>query len=424
MFKKLFNHRKQLAAVMLSACMITGTMVPMSVFADTAGTDQPTSQTVETTESNQQNEPVQTTVKGYARLHNRTLYNKTMTDTIRVEPAYGRILSLYHYDYTNKVWLLDSTYVTDDAYSSRVKLTFNDYWKTRNRSAYKIVMDEVPANGQSNTSSLDGTMSKDEMNSRGASGLSVKMHTNFNPVKAATAVVMNADTHEIVFQKYANTRRKVSSLTKMMTAILLREEFTLGHKVKITNEAARTPWGIGLKAGDTMTTRNLLYAMLLPSANDAACASGIAVGGTTGEFADMMNARAEELGCTRTVYENAHGLDTSGNYSTAKDQALIGSYIMTEPDMSYLRKVVTVKKKTIYSGKKRKYTLYNSNALLGTGTFKGLKTGTTTLGGYSFCGAFEVNGQTYISVVLGSTSGAQRFTDTRNLAGLTEELKG
>ncbi|MCH3954740.1 MAG: hypothetical protein LKK51_07560 [Eubacterium sp.] len=406
-----FQHTaREAAAVVLTMAMAAALAVPSFSYADTAASDSTDTSVM----------PVTTTVTGFASSHNRKDYTKTMTDTIRVAPAYGRTVRLYHYNPDTKKWVKDSSYTTGDTYQARVKLVFSDYWKSRSTTKYKIVMDAVKGDGSSYSG--DST-SKEAMESAGASKLSSKTTTTFNPVSAKTAVVMNADTHELVYQKNADTERKPSSMTKMMTAILLRENFTLGHKVKITSEAANTPWGIGLKAGDTMTVRNLLYAMLLPSANDAACAAGIAVGGSTSNFASMMNDKAEELGCSRTVYKNAHGLDTTGNYSTARDQALIGSYIMTASDMNALRSIAKKKSKVIYSGKGRKYTLYSTDALLGTGTFQGLKTGTTTLGGYSFCGAYTVDGQMYVSVVMGSSSSSARFTDTKTLAGLTEYLE-
>ena len=399
------------AAVVLTMTMAAALAVPSVSYADTAS-DSDTSDTAVT--------PVTTTVSGYARTHNRKDYSKTMTDTIKVAPAYGRQVKLYHYNPDTKKWVKDSTYTTDDSYQSSVKLVFNNFWKTRYTTKYKIVMDAVEGDGSSYTG--DST-TKEAFQSEGATKLSSKMTTTFNPVTAKTAVVMNADTHELVYQKNPDTQRKPASMTKMMTAILLRQNFTLGHKVTITSEAAHTPWGIGLKAGDTMTVRNLLYAMFLPSANDAACAAGIAVGGSTSNFASMMNEKAEELGCTNTVYKNAHGLDTTGNYSTARDQALIGSYIMTDSSLNALRSVAKKKSKVIYSGKGRKYTLYNTDALLGTGNFQGLKTGTTTLGGYCFCGAYTVNGQMYVSVVMASSTSSGRFTDTKTLSGLTDYLE-
>ncbi len=405
-------HRKAAACVVTLALAMTLSM-PAVGFADTQSSSTSTDAAAAAT----------TTVSGYAKSHNRSDYTKTMTDTVKVSPAYGRSLKVYHYDQDRKKWVKESTYTTADTYSSKVKIYFSDYWKTRPKTKFKIVMGAVKGDGTAYSEPITQRYaSREAVKSVGATKLSSKMTTSFNPITAKTAVVMNATTHELVYQKNPDTTRKPSSMTKMMTAILLREKFTLGHKVKITSEAANTPWGIGLKKGDTMTVRNLLYAMFLPSANDAACASGIAVGGTTSNFAAMMNARAAQLGCTHTVYKNAHGLDTVGNYSTARDQALVGSYVMTASNLGALRKAARTKSKVIYSGKGRKYTLYSTNALLGTGTFSGLKTGTTTLGGYSFCGAFTVNGQTYVSVVMASSTSSNRFADTRKLAGLTEEL--
>ncbi len=363
--------------------------------------------------------PAVTTVTGFDKTYTRTGYSLPITDTVKVAPAYGRKVQVYHYDPDAKKWVKESTYKTSDKYSAKVKITYSNFWKTRPTAKYKITMSAVKGNGSSYSGKVT---SKAAVKSLGATKLTRRMTTNFDLVTADAAVVMNAKTHKLIYQKNPDKERRVASMTKLMTATLLSEKFPLNHTVEITKEAAETPWGVGLKEGDTMTVENLIYAMFLPSGNDAACASGIAVGGTTSNFASLMNARAAQLGCTDTVYENAHGLDTDGNHSTARDQALIASHVMTAPDLSTLRTAAKTKSKVIYSGKGVKYELTNTNELLGIGTFEGLKTGTTTLAGNCFCGAFTVDGQTYVSVVLASSTGSNRFADTRMLAGLTEEI--
>ena len=117
-----------------------------------------------------------------------------------------------------------------------------------------------------------------------------------------------------------------------MTAVLLMESGKINTKTTISKHAAATPWGSGrLSKGDIFKTRDLLYAMLLPSYNDAATAVAEKVGGTEKKFVAMMNAKAKELGLNKTHFCNPHGLDADGHYTTAKELAMLTAYAYTFP---------------------------------------------------------------------------------------------
>lgn len=350
-------------------------------------------------------------------------FKKKLTSKVTISPAYGRTVSLQRYDASAKKWLTVTSTKTEETYTSTVKFKLDGVWKHRYKTSYRITTPAVDGTGIAYEPASEPTA--EELTSRGAKrARSEKITVAYSPVIASSAVVIDAKTKAVVYEKYARKQRKVASITKLMTAILLTEKYSLTHKVTVTKEAAKTPWGIGLKKGDKMSVENLLYAMMLPSANDAATASGIAVSGSTTKFAQKMTERAAALGCTDTVYSNAHGLDTKNNHSTAYDQALVGAYVMTSKSTAAIRNATNTKERTIKSAAGRRYYLESTDKLLGKSGFVGLKTGTTDDAGECFCGAFTADdGRLYISVVLGSKYG-KRFDDSLALAKLTSYLQG
>ena len=139
--------------------------------------------------------------------------------------------------------------------------------------------------------------------------------------------VMDADTGEILYEKDAYTQLPMASITKTMTALVAMENSDLQGTTTATNEALATvdlaSTRIGFEAGENLTLDELMYCMLVYSANDAANILAAAVGGTVDNFVAMMNAKAEELGCTHTHFMNPNGLDADGHYTCAHDMAII-----------------------------------------------------------------------------------------------------
>lgn len=142
-----------------------------------------------------------------------------------------------------------------------------------------------------------------------------------------SACVMDADTGEILYEKDAYVQLPMASITKTMTALVAMENSDLQGTTTATNEALATvdlaSTRIGFEAGETLTLDELMYCMLVYSANDAANILAAAVGGTVDNFVAMMNAKAEELGCTHTHFMNPNGLDADGHYTCAHDMAII-----------------------------------------------------------------------------------------------------
>jgi len=144
-------------------------------------------------------------------------------------------------------------------------------------------------------------------------------------IPAASAVLIDAKTKEILYEKNPHDKRPMASTTKIMTALVAIERGNLEDEVTV-NPSALGPGskgGLGLRVGERFKLRELLYAALLPSANDGAVAIADHVGGSVEGFAAMMNERAASIGAYNTHYTNPHGLDEDLHYSTAYDLAII-----------------------------------------------------------------------------------------------------
>lgn len=341
-----------------------------------------------------------TSVSGLYTTRSRNYKTATnMYDNIVVHNAYGRTAYLYAYDYDQKQWVEKSSYPLDNAESSSIRITYDNSWKPYYYSAWKLV---IPA---------DSTYA--------AYSRKIKVY-NKASLTCRTAVVIDASTGKIVYNKYSTKKRYPASMTKVMTSILLLENKSLSSRIKITAEADNTPWGLGISKGDSLTTKQALYAILLPSSNDVACAAGIAVSGSTSRFTKRMTAKAKKFGCRNTNFKNAHGLYNSSHYTTAYDMGLIMKYAMTSSKTKYFKTVIKKSKYTFTTGKKRKYTVYTTDEMLGASGFLGGKTGWIEQSGGCFTGAFTYNGKMYITVVMGSDSGGGRFSDTKRLITFTK----
>ena len=151
-------------------------------------------------------------------------------------------------------------------------------------------------------------------------------------VSAASAVLINADTGTVIWEKNAYQQRAMASTTKIMTALLTAESGNLDRKFTVDSYAINVEGtSMGLRAGDIVTRRALIYGMLLPSGNDAANAAAVSVSGSMPAFAELMNKKAKELGLENTHFVNPSGLDAQGHYTTAYDLAKLAAAAMENP---------------------------------------------------------------------------------------------
>jgi D-alanyl-D-alanine carboxypeptidase len=158
------------------------------------------------------------------------------------------------------------------------------------------------------------------------------------PVLTSPSVyVANMDSGKVLYELNARTRRPMASTTKMMTAILILENMDLATSLTASDKAAQT-WELEdwLEAGDVLTVEQLLYALMVESANRAAVVLAEGCSGSEEAFVGLMNAKAAELGLNDTHYTNSHGLDAPGHYSTAADLAALARYAMTDETFGML----------------------------------------------------------------------------------------
>ena len=219
-------------------------------------------------------------------------------------------------------------------------------------------------------------------------------------VSARSAVLMEAESGEVIFGQNENARLPMASTTKIMTALVALESLPVNTAVRITPESVGVEGSsIYLCEGETLTLEQLLYALMLESANDAATAIAMAVAGSVEAFAEKMNARAASLGLTDTHFVNPHGLDAEEHYTTAYELALVTREALKNP---LFRKITATERKTIpLRGEEGVRLLLNHNKLLSSyeGCIGG-KTGYTKKTGRCLVSAAERGGVTLIAVTL------------------------
>ena len=231
------------------------------------------------------------------------------------------------------------------------------------------------------------------------------------------ALLINANTGKVVYAKNENVRHANASTTKIMTCILALENCKLNEKVTFSPYAASIePSKLYANAGEVFYLKDLLYSLMLPSHNDTAVAIAEHVSGSTAKFVDLMNKKAAAIGCTNTHFATPNGLDFGyDHYTTASDLAKIARYAIKR---NMFRKLISTgyySFSNLNTG--RTYYIGTTNALLGNlPGVQGMKTGYTNKAGYCFVGlSYSQKGNTYISVVLGGSSSASRWEDSRRL---------
>jgi len=222
-------------------------------------------------------------------------------------------------------------------------------------------------------------------------------------VTARAALVMDANTGEVIWDDDGNVPLPPASTTKLMTAIVAIESGQLDESFDVSPYAARTaPSRINLRPGQRMRLRNLLYALLLKSANDAGTVIAEGVGGSEAAFARRMTARAEQLGAHTATFKNAHGLSTSGHVASARDLAIIMRHALK---LSLMREILSTRQVRVPVEGPRTYwvSLSSHNRLLNGYTYKVIgKTGYTRAAGRCFVGAARRGDREIIIAVLGS----------------------
>ena len=213
-------------------------------------------------------------------------------------------------------------------------------------------------------------------------------------ISAQKAIVMDAATGRVIFEKNADSQSLIASTTKIMTALIVCEQCNVLDRMRIPKEAVGIEGSsMYLQEGEVLTLQELLYGLMLRSGNDAAVALAIYCGGTVEGFAELMNDKARNLGLTGTHFVNPNGLDAPGHYSTARDLAVLAAYAMENPIFSR-----TVSAKTVNVGNR---SLRNHNKLLWQiEGADGVKTGYTKAAGRILVSSAVRNGRRIVAVTI------------------------
>lgn len=219
-------------------------------------------------------------------------------------------------------------------------------------------------------------------------------------VSAHSAILVEMQSGSVVYRKNADEKMAMASTTKIMTALVALENCELSRVVTVSPEAVGVEGSsVYLFAGERITMEDLLYALLLSSANDAAAAIAIEVGGSIEGFADMMNARAQTLGLENTHFTNPHGLYDDEHYTTARELAIIAREAMAHEIFAKI--VATYKKSAAMIGSDGARLFVNHNKLLKSYDGAcGIKTGFTKKSGRCLVSCAERDGLQFLCVTL------------------------
>lgn len=349
----------------------------------------------------QQTEPViqKTSVSGIPGNIN-ALYGASAVLNLTITPASPvRTVNLQVYKSSDKAYKTVKTYYTQEKETASLKITIPKEYRKKAYSKWRIVI-EKSDNAEKYVSKAfritNQNIEQLSLNGRGV-------------------CIYCIETGDVIYSKNMNKQYKQASTTKIMTAMLLIESRKLNKKTKISKVVAKTPYSnLNMKAGDVYKNRDLLYALLLNSSNESACAIACSVSKNQKSFVKKMNKKAKKLGLKNTVYKNAHGLDAKGNHSTAYDIAKLLAYASKNKTFMKVIKRKNYSFTTVKYKQKKKFTStdlmksYSKNHLGG-------KTGYTDNAGRCFASVYKNGGKHYAVVTLGSKTRNNCWSDVKKL---------
>ena len=244
-------------------------------------------------------------------------------------------------------------------------------------------------------------------------------------IKAKAALIVEKNTGKIIYEKDINEQNYPASTTKILTAILTIENCDLEETATVSQNAiSKVPTSYvvaPLYVGEEMKVKDLLYALMLKSSNDAAYVLAEHVGGSVDGFAEMMNNKAKEIGCKNTHFVNPNGIDNKNHYTTAYDMYLITNYAMKNETFA---KIVSTYQYTLPATNKHSASdriMKNTNNFVNPNSeyydkkVKGVKTGTTDLAGNCLITDSADNRLEFITVVLGAETSNSKFNESSKM---------
>ncbi len=236
-------------------------------------------------------------------------------------------------------------------------------------------------------------------------------------LKTPSAILMEAQTGKILYEKQPDMPLPMASITKLMTLYIAMEEMEAGTLSKedlvVGSKAAKEVGGstIFLEIGEKMTVDDIIKGICVNSGNDAAVALAEKIAGSESEFVGRMNAKAQELGMDNTNYVNASGMDVDGHHSSARDIAILSRTILQR--FPQLLEYTGIWSDTLRGGRTM---LVNTNKLLKSYQYTtGLKTGTTDNAGYCISATANKDGMQLIAVIMNAPDANTRFTEAQSL---------
>ena len=234
-------------------------------------------------------------------------------------------------------------------------------------------------------------------------------------VDAKAWILIDARDDSVLAAKNSDSERMIASTTKMMTAYVAHRLLEPSKVVRAPRYRASPGESLaGLEGGDRISVRDLLYALLLPSGNDAAEALSKLAQPSEKRFVVAMNAQARRLGLAHTHFSTPVGLDERGNYSSAHDLAVLAQALLEDP---LLARIVDTEQRTIKAGRRKLRLVNHNNLVLTKPWISGVKTGYTSSAGYNLVAAGTRDNTTLISVVMGTPSEAARDRASLDLLG-------
>lgn len=226
--------------------------------------------------------------------------------------------------------------------------------------------------------------------------------TGMPSISAKSAILYEPEQGHVLYQKNAHQRLPMASTTKIMTAIIALEHLKPDEQVRIPKEATAIEGSsVYLKEGETLSVEDLLYSLMLRSANDAAVALAYAVSEDIYGFSQLMNQKATQLGLSDTSFQNPHGLDSSDHYTTAHDLAVITAYALKDP---YFREICSTYKYSFTTEEGPRLVVNHNKMLKSYSGAIGVKTGYTKTSGRCLVSAAEREGKILICVTLDAPS--------------------
>jgi len=213
------------------------------------------------------------------------------------------------------------------------------------------------------------------------------------PESSFTTVLYNADDGTILYDDDANLERPIASITKIMTALIVIERCKLNDTMKFRSEWLCEGSSSGFQPGKEYSVRQMLYALLLSSGNDAAIGLAIFTAGSVDAFAELMNEKALQLGMVHSHFVNPNGLDAEGHYSTALDMAILAAEALKSIKFTLIASTEEARVGGIYFKNHNKLLWQYDGAI-------GIKTGYTSKAGRTLVSAAKKDGKTLICVTL------------------------